>query len=190
MPDFTVEMGPGVNQRFQEVAPGEHAREVYTRDLWSAGVALGRAYIATSDRITTDATKTHIVGLIRNPAGSGKLVTIAQVVANIGPDAMTLGTVMLNPTTGLPTAAHTPFNVKALAGGTEPAAGEFLVNAAGAALGGGTATELRLTTHKGRNDLPIGLPLAPGTSLGVSIPLGLVAAGDGTFAVYLIEEPL
>lgn len=96
MPDRTIEW-TGINQRFQEVAPGEYAREVYTRGLWDTAVARGEAFIVTSARLTTDVTNTHIVAVITNPADSGKVVTVAQVVATIAPDTMVVGSVELEP---------------------------------------------------------------------------------------------
>lgn len=177
------------DRRLQEVAPGEYAEEVYTRDMWSAAIANGRAFLATSRRITTDVTNTHINATIKNTSAD-QLVTVMMAVANIAPDAMVLGTVQLNPTTGLPTTTAAPFNLKSLAGGGDAAAFTFAVDPMNGAMTGGTATDLRLTTHKGRNELQIGLPLAPGATLGVGIPLGLVAAGDGSFAVYVVQEPL
>ena len=190
MPDKVWSQGDGLGRRMQEVAPGEYAEEVYVRDAWSAAVANGNAFLATSARVTTNVTNTHIRGMVANPAGSGVLITVMQVVSNIAPDAMVVGEVRLNPTTGLPVTSYTPLNLKALAGGTATFAGSFAVDAGGTALSGGTATELRLTTFKGRNVLAIGMPLAPGTSLGISIPLGLVSAGDGTFAAYMTQEAL
>lgn len=95
------------SRRLQEVGTGEYAEQVYTTDMWRAAVALGRAFLCTSARLTTDVTNTHIVGHVANT-----------------------------------------------------------------------------------NELPLGYPLGPGQSIALYIPLGLVAAGDGTFAVYVAQEAI
>lgn len=189
MPDMVWAQGDGLNRREQEVAPGEFAPQVYTVDAWKAAVAMGRAFLCTSIRLTTDVTNTHIVGHVANTSAD-TVVTIAMVVANQAPDAMVVGSAMLNPTAGVSTPNITPFGMRTLVGGQEAAAFTIGIAAMGGAPTGGTLTDLKTTTFKGRNDLPLGLPIGPGQSIALYIPLGLVAAGDGTFAVYVFQEPV
>lgn len=189
MPDKTWTQSDDMARRMQEVAPGEFAEEVYTRGMWDAAVQLGRAFVCTSERLTTSVTNTHIIGHVVNTSAD-TVVTIVQVVSNQAPDAMVVGNTMLNPTTGLPAPNVTPFGMRSLVGGQAAAAFTVGINVAGAAPTGGTAVSLRTTTFQGRNTLPLGLPIGPGQSIALYIPLGLVAAGDGTFAVYVAQEPI
>ena len=189
MPDKIWDSSPIGKVRLQEVAPGEYAQEAYTVDMWKAAVALGRAFICTSDRLTTNVTNTHIVGHVKNTSAD-TVVTIAQIVSNQAPDAMVVGSSMLNPTAGVPAPNITPFGMRTLVGGQATPAFSIGIAAMGGAPTGGTVTDLRTTTFKGRNTLPLGLPVGPGQSIALYIPLGLVAAGDGTFAVYVAQEPV
>lgn len=188
MADKSIYAG-GYDRRLQEVGSGEYAEEVYTRGLWDAAIATGRAFVCTSARLTTDVTNTHIVGHVDNTSAD-KVVTIAKIVSNQAPDAMVVGSTMLNPTAGYPAPNITPFGMRTLVGGQETAAFTIGIAAMGGAPTGGTAVDLRTTTFKGRNELPFGLPIGPGQAIALYIPLGLVAAGDGTFAVYVTQEAI
>lgn len=189
MPDRTFETTGGGKVRQQEVAPNEFAEEVYIRSAWDAAVALGRAFICTSDLITTTVTNTHIIGHVANTSAD-QIVTIAQVVSNQEPNAMVVGEAMLNPTAGVPAPNITPFGMRTLVGGQESPAFTIGIDRGAGAPTGGTATDLRTTTFQRRNELPLGLPIGPGQSIALYIPLGLVSAGDGTFAVYVMQEPV
>lgn len=150
MADRTSQAQQGMTRRLQEVAPSEYAEEVYTRSAWDSAVSLGRAFIATSAKIPVSGTSPNIRGLISNPAGSGQLIVIMRLVAYIGPSQFVQGSLYLNPTTGLPSTTYTPFNLKALAGGTDSCAASFSVDAGLTALAGGTATELRVSGFQAR----------------------------------------
>lgn len=188
MADKTVNQGEGT-RRLQEVGTGEYAEQVYTTDMWRAAVATGRAFLCTSERLTTNVTNTHIVGHVANTSAD-HIVTIAQVVSNQAPDAMVVGSAMLNPTAGFPAPNITPFGMRTQVGGQETAQFTIGIAAAAGAPTGGTNTSLRTTTFKGRNELALGYPLGPGQSIALYIPLGLVSAGDGTFAVYVAQEAI
>lgn len=189
MPDMVWEQAGGLNRREQEVGPGEYAPQVYTVDAWKAAVAMGRAFLCTSARITTDLTNTHIIGHVANTSAD-HVVVIAMVVANQAPDAMVVGSTMANPTAGVPAPNVTPFSMRTLVGGQEAPQFTIGIDRATAAPTGGTVTSLKTTTFKGRNELELGLPIGPGQSIALYIPLGAVSAGDGTFAVYAFQEPV
>lgn len=180
--------GQPLSRKWKQLPDGTYAPIVVSAEMWNEAVEAGVAFIATSDIVSTDLTNSHIRGLITNPSAD-RVIVVAQLVANIGPDRMTVGQVFINPTTGLPTTTVTPFQMGSLIGKTYATPATFAVDKGATALSGGVATTLRITTHKGRNDMPIGLPIGPGQSLGVNIPLGVAEAGSGTFAAYLIDKP-
>lgn len=150
-------------------------------------VSDGRFYIATSTRVTASLGD-DIRGLITNTS-AGKLTVIVALVAHIAPDRMTVGDTFLNPDTGLPTTSYTPFQVNTAV--SSPASTTFKIDTGATSLSGGTALDLHLATHKGRNEIRLpGVVLGPGTSLGVNIPLGAVESGDGAFVVYFYEKDI
>lgn len=183
MPDKTVEVASGEFRRFQEVAPGEYAEEVYMRDLWNAAVGRGRAYIIGTGRLEL-AIAGNLRATIRNPS-----VDTAVIVAAIAGLATATGwaTIFEDPTAGLPaTAARPRMRVNPLEG----TAGVTEVKAdtdATTPLSGGTDTGVVLGVGAGdRFSIPIGMVIPPGATRGLNI--SYAGAATVAAAVYVAEE--
>ena len=173
------------SKRLQEIKPGEHAPEVYTVNAVTAAVAQQRFFLAGSGRLTLG-----VAGNIRcrlaNPAGSGRNMVLARLVAM----ATVVGwaELRLNPTTGLPAGARTPFN--AILGGAAASGTMEADTNTVTALGGGTLLSPVVGVPPNTRislDLPP-LVLAPGVSLGINVPIA--GAGDATVSAYWFEEDL
>lgn len=159
--------------------------EVVTTNLVAVALSHGRLFYATTGRLTAG-TNENIRILFGNPAGSGKQLLVVKLAAVIGPDQITGSDVYINPDTGLPATAKTPFN--AAVGHSYASVAEFKADTSTTALSGGTATDLEIVNHKGRNTIDALAALDPGVSLGVNIPLGVLATGDGAFAIHYVEQ--
>lgn len=169
----------------QEIAPGEFAPEAYVVTAVSAAVLQQRFFLAGSGRLTL-AVAGNMRGVFTNPSGSGRRVSLVRVAA--------VSTVMawmdlrLTPTTGIPASTRTPFN--AVLGGAAPVATLAADTNATTAVGGGTllSSTLALPANARQSiDLPP-IVMSPGVSLGMNI--NLIAAADGSFSLYWIEDDL
>jgi hypothetical protein len=183
--DKTYKQSDGQTARLQEVAPGEYAPEVYTRDIWSAGVGLGRAYIVGTGRIELSVAG-NLRAVLSNPAGSG---VVSTVVALSG-QSSAQGWVQFfrNPTTGVPTVAPRPvWRINPHRGA--PAVSELRVDTSAVTALTGEETGVTLGSPAGsRVEVKIGLPLMPGETFGVNIPFA--GSAIAALAVYVVEEPL
>lgn len=162
------------NNRWQEIASGEYAPEVYVHNGVTAAVIKGQQFTAgTGPLVLTVAG--NIRATITNPTGSGKNVSIFRLVwfAN----AMGEANLFINPTVGLPaTAARPRLNAIAGLGG---GVGEVRADTdATTALSGGTSTGV--VVGLGANtreaiDLPP-IVLTPGNTLGISVPISATSS--------------
>lgn len=168
----------------REITPGIWAEEHYSSGLVGMSLNHGRLFYATTDRIAAG-TGESIRITLENPAGSGVNLTIVHVVAVIGPNQITNGNVFINPDTGLPATAFTPFN--ATVGHSYASKGVLKADTSTTELSGGTATDLHLSAHQGRNDIPALFVVSPGVTIGINIPLGTLQTGDGMFAAHYVE---
>lgn len=183
MADQKLSTSIGSSRREQEVAPGEFAPEMYVRDVWSAGIANGRAFIVGSGHLTLSLAGS-VRGLISNPVGSTVGLTVVGMTAFA--TAVGWAQLILNPTTGLPALTR-----PGLALNPAPQVRQSQVGAdtnTTTALGGGTDTGVIIGLPGGSRIQvsPIGLVLAPGMSLGLQIPF--TGSADAEFALYLVEE--
>jgi hypothetical protein len=185
VPDRIIKGSDQESRRLQQVAPGEYAPEVYVRDVWSAGIGLGQAYILGTGRIELSVAG-NLRAALANPAGSG---VVATVVALTG-QSTAQGWVEFfrNPSSGVPTVAPRPvWRVNPHRG--SPAATELRVDTSATVALAGDETGVTLGSPSGsRVEVQIGLPLMPGESFGVNIPFA--GAASAALAVYLVEEPL
>ena len=184
MADRLEVQNPDVTRRHQEIAPGEFAPEVYAVNAVTAAVAQQRFFIAGSQKLELAVTG-NFRGLISNPTGSGRKLLVVRMVALATVTAWM--DLRLNPTTGLPVGARTPFNAVlggAAASGTLRADTDATVPLGGGAL---LSPTLALPPNSRQSvDLPP-LVLMPGVSLGMNINSG---AGAAAFSLYWIEEDL
>jgi hypothetical protein len=157
---------------------------MFVHDAWTAAIGNGRAYILGSGRVTL-AVAGNVRGLLTNPAGSDRNVTLVGMTAF----ATALGwvQVLLNPTTGLPTSEIRP-NLPLHPAPQVAVAQMRIDTSAITALAGGTDTGVVIALPAGaaRQITPLGLVLAPGMSLGLSIPFA--ASADLAFSLYVVEE--
>lgn len=145
----------------------------------------GAVYFATSAKLDIGANEI-VRATIENPVGSGVNLILDHLVSvqNI---ATAWAGIFINPTAGLPTALLTARNAKVGHPSTPKAV--IKVDDALAALSGGTEiATLGVETGRDVIDLPP-LTLPPGYTLGVNLPVGLIATGAASFAVYWWEEP-
>jgi hypothetical protein len=171
-------------KRHQQTAPGEHTEQVYVLDAMSAAIGNGRGYIVGSGRVTLSVAG-NVRGVVQNPAGSGRNVTVVGFSAF----ATAVGYAQLyeNPTVGVPaTASRTGMGLRP-ASDARVSTVRVDTNAT-TALSGGTDTGIVIGLPAGaRTEIArIGKILAPGETLGISIPF--TGSADLAFALYIAEE--
>lgn len=184
MPDIISNRGVG-SHRLVETRPGENAPTSYVVDAWSAAVGIGRAYMLSTGRLSLGLAGS-IRTLIVNPTGSGRIVKVLGVTA-FG-TAAGWATVWRNPTVDLPTTARNAFRVNPLAG-SAPVSSLLADVATTGAMSGGTEGPTVGVPGNVRTEVsPLGIPLAPGESLGIASSFG--AAADLAATVYVSEDDL
>lgn len=156
-------------------------------DVWSAAVQAGRGFILGSGRVTLTVAG-NLRGLVRNPTGSGKTVSVVGLASFV--TAVAYAEMLLDPTTGVPATAPRPALRLNPNAGTAHVT-ELLVDTdATVPLGGGTPTGVVLgmpasqRTEIGR----LGRVLLPGQTFGINVPFA--GSADAAFSVYVVETPL
>lgn len=183
MPDV-ARPGAHGNERWQEVAPGEFAPQVYATSAITAAVALRRFFIAGTGALVLAAAGNDRATLT-NPTGSGVNVFVARmsIFSNVAGEAALL----VNPTAGLPAGSRPQLNaVVGAAGGKAVVAAD---SDATVALSGGTDTGVLIpfpANTRTQIDLPP-LILAPGVTLGLNVPIA-AASSRTTMSIYWFEE--
>lgn len=186
MADRKIGHHAGFIERWQEVAPGEYAQEVYARDAWSAGVGNGRAYITSTGRVALSLAGNLRV-LISNPT-TDTIVTVAGMAGLA--TAAAWATIFRNPTAGLPaTTARPSLRVNPLRGQAMSALVRVDTDATVALSGGENTGELIGLPNGTRFQVPIlGAIIPPGETIGVNVPFA--GAADVSTTLYLIEEAI
>jgi hypothetical protein len=172
--------------RYQEVAPGEFAPEVYAQNIWSAAIGLGRAYILGTGQVELGLAGS-VRALVSNPATSGRVATIVALSGMA--TAAGWAPVLRDPTTGLPAAAPRPVLRMNEATG-EAASCTLQVETGTTSLGGGRDTGVVIPIPNGAPfEVPmLGLVLLPGQMIGVNSSFG--AAANLSANLYVVEDPL
>lgn len=157
----------------------------YTSPGVAQKVGQGRVNLAGTGRITL-----NVAGNLRivaqNPAESAKTISIVRIAG------LTTGTgwasIVLNPTTGVPSTAARPI-LNAVAGGGIPSLLTLRADTSTTVpLGGGIDTGLVLGMP-GNERVSLDLPpiiLTPGVTLGINIPF--TGAADAAMSIYWIED--
>lgn len=184
MPDQVTSDGSRYSRRHQEVAPGELAPEVYVRDVWSAAVANGRAYLTSTGKVALSVAG-NLRLLIANPSAD-TVVTLAGLAGLA--TAAAWATIYRNPTTGLPvTAARPSLRLNPLRGQAPVTTVRVDTDATIALSGGENTGELIGLPGGTRYHVPVlGAIIPPGGSLGVNIPFA--GAADVSASLYIVEE--
>lgn len=174
----------GLTERRQEVAPGEFAPEFYARDLWSAGVGMGRAYITSTGKVALSVAGNLRV-LIANPS-TDTLVTLAGIAGLA--TAAAWATVYRNPTAGLPaTAARPSLRMNPLRGQAPLTTVRVDTDATTAMSGGENTGELIGLPGGTRYQIPVlGVVIPPGETIGINVPFA--GAADVSTSLYIVEE--
>jgi hypothetical protein len=183
MADRLIRGSDTESRRFQEVAPGEYAAEMYVHDAWSAAKGNGRAYIVSTGRVALSVAGNMRI-LIENPLAAPLTVLGMAGMAT----AAAWATVYRNPTTGLPTSAPRPhLRVNPLAGQAMSALVRVDVDATVALAGGENTGELIGLPGGTRYQIPVfGVLIPPAQTLGVNVPFA--GAADVSSTLYLVEE--
>lgn len=184
MADRQVGHHSGFIQRYQEVAPSEFAPEVYARDLWSAGVGNGRAYITSTGRVALSIAGNLRV-LVSNPSAD-TIVTLAGMAGLA--TAAAWATIYRNPDTGLPVTAVRPSLRANPLRGQAPITTVRVDTDATVALSGGENTGELIGLPGGtRYHVPVlGAIIPPGQTIGVNVPFA--GAADVSCTLYIVEE--
>lgn len=150
-------------------------------------VAQGRFFLAGSGRVTLAAAG-NLRGLITNPTGSGRTVSVVRFAGFA--TATGYAQLFLNPTTGLPATAARPIANAVMGGGLAPVASLTVDTNLTTALSGGTDLGLVIGIP-GNSRTSIDFPpvvLSPGVSLGLNVPFA--GAADSTLSIYWWEDPI
>lgn len=171
--------------RWQEIAVGEFAPEVYTVNAVTAAVAKQKFFLAGTGPLTLTVAG-NARATIQNPAGSGVNVFLARL--SVFSNAAGEANLFVNPTAGLPATAPRP-HLNAIVGAPGAAAVIRADTDATTALSGGTDPGVALAF--GASDrISVDLPpliLSPGVTLGINIPISATASRT-LAAVYWFEE--
>lgn len=152
-------------------------------DKYEATTA-GRRFGTASGEITIGANE-HVRATIENPAGSGKVVRVEELIftQNVGYAPVNFH---INPTAGLPTTVRDPGNQRIGHPGVAKAV--VKIDKSLTALSGGTDTHMDALFPPGRevNDEPLEIPA--GVIVGINVPVGLLGTGKASLTVYWTER--
>lgn len=178
--------GFAARSRHREVRPGEWAAERYLVDAAARAVSNGRFLYCTTG-ILTPALGASIRGLLSNPANSSRVLVVVALLSDIGGEGLAEGSIFKNPDTNLPTTTRFVWQPNDAV--TDFPVTEFFADT-GATMTGGTDVARVGLPGPGRviTELPGGIPVLPGTSIGINVPTGVLTSADANFGAYVIEE--